>query len=73
MQLGATFSEMKGMVVNGLFVTLVALGIIGHVLFLCPKMTKNLNYPSPAPQMCVISLKGKQDLSSETEVDLPPK
>ena len=61
------------MVVNGLFVTLVALGIIGPVLFLCLKMIKNLNYPSPAPQMCVISLKGKHDLSSETQVDLTPQ
>ena len=47
------------MVVNGLFVTLVALGVIGHVLFLCPKMTNSLNYSSPAPQMCVISFKSK--------------
>ena len=60
------------MVVNGLFVTVVALGIIGHVLFQCLKVTKNLNYPSSVLQMCVTSPKCKRDNASETK-DLPKR
>ena len=69
---GAISTEMRGMAVNGLFVTVVILCIIGHVLSQFHKLTKNLNYPSSVPQMCVPSPKYKQDMTaSETYVDLP--
>ena len=65
---------MRGMAVNGLFVTVVVLGITGHVLSQCQKLTNNLNYPSIVPPMCVISPKHKWDMTaSETYVDLPKR
>ena len=62
------------MAVNGLFVTVVVLGITGHVLSQCQKLTKNLNYPSSVPPMCVLSPKHKQDTTaSKTYIDLPKR
>ena len=69
---GAISTEMRGMAVNGLFVTVMVLGITGHMLSQCQKLTKNLNYPSSVPPMCVLSPKHKQDTTaSETYVNQP--
>ena len=63
---------MMGMVQNGCFAMTVALGTIGVVLFPCPPVTLNSNFPSNVPPKAVGSNNIKRDFSSETcpKVDL---
>ena len=63
---------MREIKVNGLFATLVGLGIIGYVWSQCHRMTRNSNYLFNAPPMCVPNAKSNQDNPTKTlKVDLP--